>query len=143
MVDVTYLPAPFASVSDKVCVGCYSENDETRRREVNSNVVDVRRKPGELLHSEMQMYCNAMPNKGLLPKSVAGVESYVNDIRRECRGRGVRLPAPRVDLIELGKKKARAEYRPVNGRLENNMDWRKQKESNYVVDEHVRLEFMA
>jgi len=48
--DVSLLPAPFASVSDKVCEGCWRENDETRRREVTANVVDVRRKPGSLLH---------------------------------------------------------------------------------------------
>jgi len=90
----------------------------------------------------MKMFTNAMPQKSMLPPSTGNIDSFINDIKRECLANKVRLPAPQVDLIELGKKKVKAQYRPINGRLENKFEWRRQKESNYVVDEHVRLDFM-
>jgi hypothetical protein len=138
LIDTSYLPAPFAATTDKVCLDCFHENDETRRRNVTGNVVNVRRTHA-ILHSEQQTYYNAMPCKPLLP-NVGTVDSFVTDIKRECKSKGVVLPAPQVDLVELGKKKEKVLYRPVNGRLEQKLEWRRQKESNFVTDEHVRLD---
>ena len=65
----------------------------------------------------MKMWAHALPYKTMLPPN-SNFESYVRETKSQCIESGISVPAERVDLIELGKKKAKAAQRFVDGRLE-------------------------
>ena len=129
-----FLPAPFYMASKRMCSSCFDENRETERREMSANVVSARRKVGEgVCYSQMKMWTHALPPQTALPKGAA-IDSYVRETKSRCIDSGVTLPAVRVDLVEIGKKKAKADKRGVDGRLEDQYKWRRRAESNFVVE---------
>jgi hypothetical protein len=124
-----YLPIPFALATDKACQECVTENDETRRREKAANVKKVERAIGEgKCNSQMKMWCSALPHKSLLPGGAHGsVDFYIKETIKMNENAGISIPAKRVER----KIKAITDYRPVNGRLENDKRWRRTREANY------------
>ena len=84
----------------------------------------------------MKMWTHALPYKSMLPRN-SNFESYVRETKSRCIESGIAVPAERVDLIELGKKRAKAAQRFVDGRLEDNYEWRRKKESNFVTEKFV------
>ncbi|GMH83454.1 hypothetical protein TrST_g442 [Triparma strigata] len=129
-----YLPAPFYLSSKMICTSCSSENSETRRRELSANVLNPFRKVGDsTCHSQMKMWTPCLPYKSQLPLN-ANFESYVREVKSRCVDSGIKIPASRVNLIELGKKRPKQLKRSVDGRLEDVYEWRKRKEANFVVE---------
>ena len=129
-----FLPAPFYMASKSVCSECHEENKETSRREVLANVVNPKRKVGDgTCHSQMKMWTHALPPQSALPKNAA-IDSYIRETKSRCIDSGVMLPAVRVDLVSIGKKKAKADKRGVDGRIENVYEWRRRAEANFVAE---------
>jgi len=135
--DKIYLPAPFIIASKLICTACFAENAETGRRELTANAVDVKRPVGMgVCHSEMKMWCDALASSTVLPRG-ENRESFKREVVARCRDNGVALPAVRVNLFEIGKKKKGARGKGVDGRLEDQFEWRKRKEAGFVVEKFV------
>ncbi|GMH62029.1 hypothetical protein TrRE_jg10494 [Triparma retinervis] len=132
-----FLPAPFYMASKRVCSECHEENKETSRREILANVVNPKRKVGDgTCHSQMKMWTHALPPRTTLPKNAA-IDSYARETKSRCIDSGIMLPALRVNLVEIGKKKAKADKRGVDGRLEDVYEWRRRAEANFVAEKYI------
>ncbi|GMI24471.1 hypothetical protein TeGR_g14695 [Tetraparma gracilis] len=132
-----FLPAPFYIASKKICTECFAENAETGRRELSANAVDVKRAVGSgVCHSEMKMWCDGLPAATVLPRG-GNREAFAREVKARCVDNGVELPAVRVNLFELGKKNKVRDKRGVDGRLEDNYEWRRKKERGFVVEKFV------
>lgn len=129
-----FLPTPFIVASKMMCSDCFEENEETGRRELMANVVNLTRKVGEgVCHSQMKMWTHTLPSQTVLPRG-ANIDSYVRETKSRCIDSGIMLPALRVSLVELGKRRPKASKRGVDGRLEDDFNWRRTRESNFVVE---------
>ena len=132
-----FLPAPFYIASKKICTGCFEENAETGRRELAANAVSVRRRVGEgVCHSQMKMWCDGMASSTVLPRG-GNLDSFKKETKARCVKSGIAIPAQKVDLFDLGKRKKQKFKRGVDGRREDTEEWRRQKEANYVPEKFV------